>query len=47
MLCFIRYLAGAFPFMTPDLASPVASAPLTGMAFFDACQAARLLDKHR
>lgn len=33
--------------MTPDLASSVASAPLTGMAFFDAWQAARLLDKHR
>jgi site-specific recombinase XerC len=33
--------------MTLDLASLVASAPLTGLAFFDAWQAARLLDKHR
>ena len=33
--------------MTLDLASPVSLAPLTGTAFFDAWQAARLLDKHR
>ena len=34
--------------MTLDLASPVAgSAPVTGMAFFDAWQAVRLEDKHR
>ena len=33
--------------MTPDLAAPEASRLLTGTAFFDAWQAARLEDKHR
>ncbi len=46
--CFVYPLfAGAFLFMTLDLALPVASASLTGMTFFDAWQAARLVDKHR